>query len=110
VQAGTAGHLNLIGWTGDFGDPDNFIGTFFRTEQGQWGPINPKIRDILNAALRETDLEKRTLLYQQANRMIMANLPGVPYVHTKPALGFKKSVLGYIASPIELEPFAPVSK
>jgi peptide/nickel transport system substrate-binding protein len=42
--------------------------------------------------------------------MIMANLPGVPYVHTKPALGFKKSVLGYIASPIELEPFAPVSK
>jgi peptide/nickel transport system substrate-binding protein len=110
VQAGTAGHLNLIGWTGDFGDPDNFIGTFFRTEQGQWGPINPKIHAILNAALRETDLEKRTLLYQQANRMIMANLPGVPYVHTKPALGFKKSVLGYIASPIELEPFAPVSK
>ena len=110
VQAGTAGHLNLIGWTGDFGDPDNFIGTFFRNPQNAWGPINPKIHEILNAALRETDLEKRTLIYQQANRLIMANLPGVPYVHTKPALGFKKSVLGYIASPIELEPFAPVSK
>jgi peptide/nickel transport system substrate-binding protein len=110
VQAGNAGHLNLIGWTGDFGDPDNFIGTFFRTPQNTWGPINPKIHAILNAALRETDLERRTLLYQQANRLIMANLPGVPYVHTKPALGFKKSVLGYVASPIELEPFAPVSK
>jgi len=110
VQAGNAGHLNLIGWTGDFGDPDNFIGTFFRTKQNTWGPINPKIHAILNAALRETDLEKRTLIYQQANRLIMANLPGVPYVHTKPALGFKKSVLGYVASPIELEPFAPVSK
>ena len=110
VQSGTAGHLNLIGWTGDFGDPDNFIGTFFRTEQNQWGPVNPKIRAILNRALGETDLEARTLLYQQANRLIMQNLPGVPYVHTKPALGFKKSVLGYVASPIELEPFAPVSK
>ncbi|MBA2740715.1 MAG: ABC transporter substrate-binding protein [Actinobacteria bacterium] len=110
VQAGNAGHLNLIGWTGDFGDPDNFIGTFFRTPQNTWGPINPKIHAILNAALRETDLEKRTLTYQQANRLIMANLPGVPYVHTKPALAFKKSVRGYVASPIELEPFAPVSK
>lgn len=110
VQAGTAGHLNLIGWTGDFGDPDNFIGSFFRTKQGQWGPINPKIHAILNRALTEIDLERRTLLYQQANRLIMNNLPGVPYVHTKPALGFKRSVLGYVASPIELEPFAPVSK
>ena len=24
---------SLLGWTGDFGDPDNFVGTFFRTQQ-----------------------------------------------------------------------------
>ena len=30
VDEGTAGHLNLIGWTGDFADPDNFVGVFFQ--------------------------------------------------------------------------------
>jgi peptide/nickel transport system substrate-binding protein len=109
VQAGTAGQLNLIGWTGDFGDPDNFIGTFFRTAQNQWGPINPKIHQILNRALAETNADVRAGLYRQANRMIMQALPGVPYVHTKPALAFKKGVSGYVASPIEIEPLAGVS-
>ena len=47
VQAGTAGALNLIGWTGDYGDPDNFIGSFFKTEQGQWGFKNPRIFKLL---------------------------------------------------------------
>lgn len=108
VQAGTAGALNLIGWTGDFGDPDNFIGTFFRTKQGQWGFNNPKLFALLNKALIETNLTKRAALYRQANNMIMEFLPGVPYVHTKPALAFQKNVVGYIPSPVSLEPFSTV--
>jgi peptide/nickel transport system substrate-binding protein len=108
VQAGTAGALNLIGWTGDFGDPDNFIGTFFRTKQGQWGFNNPKLFALLNKALIETNLTKRAALYRQANNMIMSFLPGVPYVHTKPALAFQKNVVGYIPSPVSLEPFSTV--
>ena len=108
VQSGTAGALNLIGWTGDFGDPDNFIGTFFRTKQGQWGFNNPKLFALLNKALIETNLTKRAALYRQANNMIMSFLPGVPYVHTKPALAFQKNVVGYIPSPVSLEPFSTV--
>jgi peptide/nickel transport system substrate-binding protein len=109
VNSGTAGHLNLIGWTGDFGDPDNFIGTFFRTPKAEWGPINPRIHQLLNRALSETNAARRTALYQQANRLIMQELPGVPYVHTKPALAFKRNVVGYVASPIELEPLDRVA-
>ena len=108
VQAGTAGALNLIGWTGDFGDPDNFIGTFFRTEQGQWGFKNPALFALLNKAVIETKPAKRKALYQQANRMIMSFLPGVPYAHTKPALGFQRNVIGYKPSPVSLESFATV--
>jgi len=37
VNDGTAGDLNMIGWTGDFGDPDNFLGTFFQTFSPQFG-------------------------------------------------------------------------
>jgi len=108
VQAGTAGALNLIGWTGDFGDPDNFVGTFFRTEQGQWGFKNPALFALLNKAVIETNSAKRKALYQQANRMIMNFLPGVPYAHTKPALGFQRNVVGYRPSPVSLESFATV--
>lgn len=108
VQAGTAGALNLIGWTGDYGDPDNFIGTFFRTEQGQWGFKNPKLFNLLNKAVRETNAAKRKALYIQANNMIMNFLPGVPYAHTKPALAFQSNVVGYKPSPVSLEPFSTV--
>jgi peptide/nickel transport system substrate-binding protein len=109
VADGNAGALNLIGWTGDFGDPDNFIGTFFQSAQTQWGFENQEIFDKLDQAEVETDEAKRTALYEEANRLIMDYLPGVPYVHTEPALAFDANVKGYVPSPVSLEPFAPVS-
>ena len=111
-QNGTAGHLNLIGWTGDFGDPDNFVGTFFQSQQPAWGTNefpNEEIIDILNRAERETDIAARTGLYQEANRMIAEWIPGVPYVHTSPALAFQANVTGYVPSPVSLEEFQTVS-
>ena len=109
VSNGTAGDLNLIGWTGDYGDPDNFLGVFFGTYSDQFGFHNNQIFNILQKARTETDQSKRTKLYEQANKIIMKYLPAVPYAHTSPALGFKKTVKGYKPSPVSLEPFAPVS-
>jgi peptide/nickel transport system substrate-binding protein len=109
VNDGNAGALNLIGWTGDYGDPDNFIGTFFQAPSSQWGFQNPEIFNTLNKAEVETDAAKRTELYQEANREIMKFLPGVPYVHTEPALAFNSNVKGYVPSPVSLEPFSIVS-
>ncbi|HVF21292.1 MAG TPA: ABC transporter substrate-binding protein [Mycobacteriales bacterium] len=108
VDAGTTG-LRLLGWTGDFGDPDNFVGTFFRTKQKAWGFDNPEIFKLLEDGRTETDLAKRTAIYQEANRKIMEFLPGIPYAHTKPSLAFRKDVKGYRPSPVSLEPFSLVS-
>jgi peptide/nickel transport system substrate-binding protein len=108
VNDGKAGALNLIGWTGDYGDPDNFVGTFFQQPSTQWGFENQEIFDTLNKAEVETDEAKRTALYQEANREIMKFLPGVPYVHTEPALAFNSNVKGYVPSPVSLEPFSIV--
>ena len=47
-------------------------------------------------------------MYQQANRLIMQNLPGVPYAHSTPALGFQKRVGGYYTSPIGTDLFKTV--
>jgi len=108
VDEGNA-QVYLLGWTGDYGDPDNFVGTFFQNPQKAWGFDNKEIFTALNDAETETDLEKRQQLYQEANRKIMDFLPGVPYVHTKPALAFAANVKGYQPSPVSLESFAPVT-
>ena len=108
VNDGKAGALNLIGWTGDYGDPDNFIGTFFQQPSTQWGFENQAIFDKLDQAEVETDEAKRTALYQEANRAIMKFLPGVPYVNTEPALAFAADVKGYVPSPVSLEQFSNV--
>ena len=108
VQEGKAGGLHLLGWTGDFGDPDNFIGVFFQQPTDQFGFENPELTKLLDDAEVETDEAKRTALYQEANRMIMEFLPGVPYVHTEPALAFDSNVKGYVPSPVSLEQFSNV--
>jgi len=101
--------LYLYGWTGDFGDPDNFIGTFFQTPQQQWGFDKPELFALLDQAEREADQDKRVELYQQANRMIMDFLPGIPYAHSKPALAFAANISGYVPSPVTLEPFSLIT-
>jgi peptide/nickel transport system substrate-binding protein len=108
VQSGGA-QMYLLGWTGDFGDPDNFLGTFFQAKSPSWGFDNKDIFAKLDAAEKETDQAKRDKLYQEANDLIMTFLPGVPYVHTKPALAFAKNATGYVPSPVTLEPFSIVS-
>jgi len=101
--------LYLLGWTGDFGDPDNFIGTFFQTPQPAWGFENDEIFTALDEAEAETDEDTRTGLYEEANNLIMDFLPGLPYVHTEPGLAFAANVTGYQPSPVSLEPFATVT-
>jgi peptide/nickel transport system substrate-binding protein len=109
VQEGKAGHLHLLGWTGDYGDADNFIGVFFQQPTGQFGFTNEELTNVLNRAEAEPDAAERERLYQDANRLIMDFLPAVPYVHTKPAIAFNANVKGYQTSPVSLEPFAGVS-
>jgi peptide/nickel transport system substrate-binding protein len=97
--------MYLLGWTGDFGDPDNFVGTFFQSKTPAFGFTNKKIFDLLDQAEAETDLATRTDLYVKANNEIMTFLPGLPYVHTEPSLAFKPGITGFIPSPVGNEDF-----
>jgi peptide/nickel transport system substrate-binding protein len=107
VEAGKA-QVYLLGWTGDFGDPDNFIGSFFQTPQKAWSYNDAAVTKLLNDAEVETDLAKRTTMYQEANKKIMADLPGLPYAHTEPSLAFKAGVSGFVPSPVTNEDFNTV--
>jgi peptide/nickel transport system substrate-binding protein len=100
----------LLGWTGDFGDPDNFIGTFFQAVNPQFGNFeNEEIFSKLDEAEAETDPDRRTELYQEANRLIMDFVPGVPYVHNQPAIAFAEGISGYVPGPLNNESFAQVT-
>ena len=109
VDTGKAGALNLIGWTGDYADPDNFVGVFFQGQKPQWGFDNQELFDALDAAEVEPDTAKREELYKDVNRQIMEFLPGVPYAHSEPALAFAANVSGFEPSPTTNESFASVS-
>jgi peptide/nickel transport system substrate-binding protein len=107
VQTGNA-QVYLAGWTGDFGDPANFLNVHFGQFNPQFGFHNNALFNLLRRADSETNLSKRAALYRQASINVMKFLPMVPYVHSSPALAFKKNVNGYIPSPVSLEPFSTV--
>jgi len=114
VQAGQA-DIHLLGWTGDYNDAYNFIGTFFAAKadgaaKAEFGAFRDQaIFDALAAADGEPDAEARTVAYQEANRLIMDYLPGVPISHSPPALVVAGDVDGLVPSPLTAEDFAPVT-
>ncbi|MGW6511529.1 ABC transporter substrate-binding protein, partial [Streptomyces niveus] len=76
--------LHMLGWTGDFNDGYNFIGTWFAEYDKQWGFKDKGVFDAMKAASIETDPAKRTELYKTANETIIANLPAVPITSSPP--------------------------
>ena len=114
VQSGQA-DIHLLGWTGDYNDAYNFIGTFFAAKadglaKAEFGAFNaPEIFQALARADAEPDADARVELYQEANRLIMDYLPGVPISHSPPALVVAENVSGLEPSPLTAEVFAPVS-
>jgi peptide/nickel transport system substrate-binding protein len=109
VDEGNAGHLHLIGWTGDFADADNFIGTFFQDFNPQFGFRDPELFKLLDDAEIEADRQARIDMYKEANQKIMEDLPAIPYAHTKPALAFRNDIEGFVPSPTTNELFNTVT-
>lgn len=105
----------LLGWTGDFNTPDNFLNAFFgdptnRMNAGK-SPWGQKLADEIKAADAEPDQAKRTALYQALNAEIVSpdELPAIPISHSPPAIVVKKNVEGLVPSPLTSEEYGPVS-
>src|SRR5262249_31289555 len=98
VIAGKGGALNLLGQTGDYADPESFLGILRSNEQFGLPASNP-LYTQLDAALKMTNIERRARASKAINQYIAQTLPGVPYVNTKPALALKKTVIGFKPSP-----------
>jgi peptide/nickel transport system substrate-binding protein len=109
VQAGEAGALFLLGWTGDYGDPTTFLDGIFAAKQfGLDNALGNRFYAMIAKAAAEPNPVKRSNQYKVIQSFIMANVLAVPYVHTRPALGFARNVQGFVASPVLNDSFASV--
>jgi len=107
--------LFLLGWTGDYNTPDNFINTFFgnpenrfQTKFSDWGD---ELASRLKEADSEPDAAKRNKLYEEINADIIEKyLPAIPISHSPPALVVSKNIQGLVPSPLTAEDFNSVSK
>lgn len=103
IQGGTDHGIHLLGWTGDYNDPDNFVGTFFATAGNEWGFENAELTSALTDARGLATEEEQEAAYLEVNEQIMEFLPGVPLAHPVPTLAFAPRVTSYPASPVQDE-------
>jgi peptide/nickel transport system substrate-binding protein len=95
--------IALIGWTGDFTDPDNFLYTLLASENAKPGLAgnysfyrSKEVDQLLAQARQTTNMVFRRSLYRSVQEMVNYDAPSVPLVHTMPVLASRLSVKGYV--------------
>lgn len=76
----------LLGWTGDNGDPDNFLAVLLGCDgvgganRAQW--CHQPFEDLIQKAKVVSDVEERTRLYQEAQLVFKEQAPWVTIAHS----------------------------
>lgn len=106
--------LYMLGWTGDNGDPDNFVCYFFCLDAQDSPKMNEgffaekDISDVLKQAAVLTKQEERAPLYRQAEQMIHDRVSRIFIANNQPPLAFLANVEGYVPNPTSTEFFNTV--
>lgn len=99
--------LYQLGWTGDNGDPDNFIGYFFHDideplpREGFYQ--NEEVASLLQQARALTDPAERDALYKEAEALHAAEAGRIYIAHGPVPLAFSNRVSGWVPSPFGKE-------
>lgn len=103
--------LHILGWTGDYNDPGNFVGTFFGRGKAEFGDqAMTEMFEAITKADATVDEAGKKAAWEQVNKDIAAKwLPAVPVWHAPPAIVVTKDVKGLVASPLTDERFNTVS-
>ncbi|GAC1309187.1 MAG: ABC transporter substrate-binding protein [Vulcanimicrobiaceae bacterium] len=96
----------LIGWTGDNGDPDNFMYALLDRDSAVKGQAqnysfwrDPAFHRLMLAGQQTVDDRKRAAIYREANALIHDRAPAIALVHSVVSFAAKASVAGVVASP-----------
>ncbi|QYJ15421.1 Periplasmic dipeptide transport protein [Rubrobacter xylanophilus DSM 9941] len=115
-ETGRGAHdMCLLGWTGDNGDPDNFLNVLLSSKAATETDAqnvayykNPELDRILERAASTIDEDERRRLYVRAQEIVYEDAPWAPIAYAEPPLGFQNSVQGYHPSPTGGESFNSV--
>ncbi|MGE8304667.1 MULTISPECIES: ABC transporter substrate-binding protein [Pseudomonas] len=103
----------LIGWSGDNGDPDNWLGTLYGCDAidgnnfSKW--CYKPYDDLIKQAKATSDPAKRTELYQQAQHILKQQVPITPIAHSTVYQPMSVKVKDFKISPFSLNAFYGVS-
>jgi peptide/nickel transport system substrate-binding protein len=94
--------LFQLGWTGDNGDPDNFLlilldGLADPNVRTQWK--NPEYHEIITKAKTTSDKEERTKLYRKAQELIHEEVPLINIAHSLVVWPLQKRVMNFKLHP-----------
>jgi dipeptide transport system substrate-binding protein len=114
MQAGEH-QMGFLGWTGDNGDPDNFLAVLLGcNKEGKpnannipkW--CNTQFQDDIGKAAMEFDQAKRTEYYKNAQKIVAAEVPWLNIAHSTVFEPIRKEVSGYKVSPLGAHEFQNV--
>jgi dipeptide transport system substrate-binding protein len=108
-----AHQLLQIGWTGDNGDPDNFLNVLLGCAAVKSGANYSRwcykpFDDIVTQAKQVVSQKARADLYQKAQVIFQEQLPWVPLAHAKVYRAMASGVKGYTIHPFGADVFTQV--
>ena len=97
--------LIQLGWTGDNGDPDNFLHVLLGCDGVKAGSnvanwCHNEFNKLVMDARKIFEQEKREKLYKKAQEIFHNEVPWVPIVHSKVYRAMSKKVSGYKIDPL----------
>ncbi|AIS16550.1 peptide ABC transporter substrate-binding protein [Pseudomonas rhizosphaerae] len=103
----------IYGWTGDNGDPDNWLGVLYScaavkgSNYAKW--CDPAYDKLIQQAKLSSDRDERVKLYQQAQAILKQQVPITPIANSTVFQPMRKEVQDFRISPFGLTPFYGVS-
>lgn len=94
----------LLGWTGDNGDPDNFLAVLLgcdgvtRSNRAQW--CNEEFDDLIQKAKVLPTQEERSALYREAQEIFKDQAPWATIAHSVVYMTMRPEVEGYVVHPL----------
>ena len=98
--------MTLSGWTGDSGDPDNFLYLLLGCVAGRPGGNNlarwcsQKYEELVIEAKLTTDRATREKLYRRAQAIFHVEAPWVPLAHSDVFMATRANVSGFQVDPL----------
>ena len=104
MQAGEH-QMGMLGWTGDNGDPDNFLNTLLGCDSARTNGSNvakfcyQPFQELVEKARTVSDVAERTKLYEQAQVIFKEQAPWFTIAHAVQLKPMRKEVIGFKLSP-----------